>query len=110
MPKEERKTFNNQKNEEWKNWMKSRNQWISFYEWYYPSSNQIEESLRKSFLNQARQKRIQDVDNFVADKMESNPVTIPSPLVIPEFSPKIQNMLSKPNLPRDLQAIRTKGE
>ena len=57
--------------------MKSNNQWISFYEWYYPSSNQIEESLRKQFKNMAKQKRILDVDNFIEEKMETNAVIIP---------------------------------
>jgi len=36
IPKTEKKSFNKQKNEEWRNWMKTNNQWISFYEWYYP--------------------------------------------------------------------------
>jgi len=72
--------------------------------------NQIEESLRKQFKNHAKQKRILDVDNFIKGKMESNAVIIPSPLVSPDFSPKIQKMLSKPKLPKNLQVIRIKGE
>lgn len=42
--------------------------------------------------------------------MESNVVIIPYPLVSPDFSPKIQKMLSKPKLPKNLQVIRIKGE
>ena len=90
--------------------MQANNQWISFYEWYYPSINQIEDSLIKQFRNEAKQKRIKQSDEYVDSKIEQQPVVIPSPLQMPVFSPKIQSMLSKPNLPKSLIAVRTKGE
>jgi len=42
--------------------------------------------------------------------MAENVVIIPSPLRIPEFDPKVQKMMSKPNTPRNLVYIRQKGE
>ena len=109
MGKKDRKTFNEQNTSAWKEWMKANNQWISFYEWYYPALNQIESSLVKQFRNEAKQKR-KEPDLYVEEKLEQNPIVIPSPLQLPAFSPKIHRMLEKPNLPRHLIAFRNKGE
>ena len=69
--------------------MQANNQWISFYEWYYPSINQIEDSLIKQFRNEAKKKRIKQSDEYVYSRLEQHSVVIPSPLQLPVFSPKI---------------------
>lgn len=110
LPRDDRPAFNRQNVEKWKEWMKAENQWISFYEWYYPSANIIEQSLMKQFRNQAKQKRIKDPEKFVDEKLKENPVVIPPPLKAHVFQPKIQSMLNKPNIPRSLIAVQIEGE
>ena len=58
LEKKDRKEFNQQNDSAWKAWMQAQNQWISFYEWYYPSINQVEDSLIKQFRNEAKKKSI----------------------------------------------------
>ena len=89
--------------------MTANNQWISFYEWYYPSANQIEESLIKQFRNEAKQKRLK-TDNYVDQKLAEHAIIIPTPLQLPTFSPKIVKMLEKSDVPRHLIAVRNIGE
>ena len=109
IPKQDRMSFNQNNDANWKAWMTANNQWISFYEWYYPSANQIEESLIKKFRNESKQKRLK-TDNYVDQKLAEHAIIIPTPLQLPTFSRKIVKMLEKSDVPRHLIAVRNKGE
>lgn len=101
LSKEQKRPYNESNISAWKKWMTAHNQWISFYEFYYPSVKEIERELVKKFKSQDQ----------ISNQSEYTELAIfPSPLSIPTFSPKVISMLSKPNIPLKLQAVRTKGE
>jgi len=81
--------------------MEQNNQWICFYEFYYPSTNEVEMALVKKFKNLS----CEDIKT----KIKETPVEIPGPLIIPHIDDKYKNMLQNSNVPKHLQSVKMKG-